>query len=280
MRAIATMARLHFEVTATAAGSRARAGRLRTLHGEVLTPVFMPVGTHAAVRGLPVEDLEAAGAQVLLANAYHLILRPGTEVFSRLGGIHRFMNWSGSVLTDSGGYQVFSLATECDHGGRRGSQLRRRHTHPPRAPMKPRRPTINDIMMALTYRVHVGSREGRRRDAPDYRWAARSLAARRGRGRSSASCRGRASRPPAGERRGLTRLPFDGFAIGGLAVEGTGTSASAVRPCGGLLPRDRLLVGRTPIDRWRPSTGAWTCSTASFPRRWRSRASPSPRPGA
>ena len=105
------MSRLRFEVLATATGSHARAARFRTLHGEVQTPVFMPVGTQATVKGLTVEDLEAAGAQVLLANTYHLLLRPGTEVFERLGGIHRFMNWRGSVLTDSGGFQMFSLPT-------------------------------------------------------------------------------------------------------------------------------------------------------------------------
>ncbi len=81
--------RLCFEVDACAVASRARAARFRTLHGEVLTPVFMPVGTHATVKGLTVEDLAAAGSTVLLANAYHLLLRPGPEVFARLGGIHR-----------------------------------------------------------------------------------------------------------------------------------------------------------------------------------------------
>jgi len=103
------MSRLGFQVLATADGSRARAARFTTLHGDVETPVFMPVGTHATVKGLTVEDLEAAGAQMLLANAYHLLLRPGVEVFERVGGIHRFMNWKRPVLTDSGGYQVFSL---------------------------------------------------------------------------------------------------------------------------------------------------------------------------
>src|SRR4051794_40975094 len=106
------MSRLAFQVIATASGSRARAARFKTLHGDVETPLFMPVGTHATVKGLSPEDLEAAGAKVLLANAYHLLLRPGVEVFSRVGGIHRFMNWPGAVLTDSGGYQVFSLATD------------------------------------------------------------------------------------------------------------------------------------------------------------------------
>src|SRR6185503_20477463 len=106
------MSRLAFQVLATAPGSRARAARLSTLHGEVEPPLFMPVGTHATVKGLSAEDLEAAGSQMLLANAYHLLLRPGTEVFEKVGGIHRFMNWRRSVLTDSGGYQVFSLSND------------------------------------------------------------------------------------------------------------------------------------------------------------------------
>src|SRR5438477_8074879 len=111
MRQATLMSRLAFQVLATASGSRARATRFTTLHGDVETPLFMPVGTHATVKGLSVEDLEADGAQMLLANAYHLLLRPGVEVFSRVGGIHRFMNWPRAVLTDSGGYQVFSLAS-------------------------------------------------------------------------------------------------------------------------------------------------------------------------
>ena len=98
---------MFFKVEARA-GS-ARAGILRTEHGEILTPVFMPVGTSAAVKTLSPEDLEAAGASIILGNAYHLYLRPGAEVVKSAGGIHKFMNWNGSALTDSGGYQVFSL---------------------------------------------------------------------------------------------------------------------------------------------------------------------------
>jgi queuine tRNA-ribosyltransferase len=103
------MTRLDFKLEATAAGSRARAARFRTQHNEVLTPVFMPVGTHAAVRAQSREDLLASGVSVLLANTYHLLLRPGVEVFEKFGGIHGFMNWPRSVLTDSGGFQIFSL---------------------------------------------------------------------------------------------------------------------------------------------------------------------------
>jgi queuine tRNA-ribosyltransferase len=88
----------------------ARAGRLRTAHGEVQTPVFMPVGTLATVKGVPQETLEELGTEILLANTYHLLLRPGTETIRQLGGLHRFMSWDRTILTDSGGYQVFSLS--------------------------------------------------------------------------------------------------------------------------------------------------------------------------
>ena len=103
------MRRLSFKLEATASGSSARAARFTTHHNEVLTPTFMPVGTHAAVRSQRREDLLDSGAQVLLANTYHLMLRPGLAVFEKFGGIHAFMNWPRSVLTDSGGYQIFSL---------------------------------------------------------------------------------------------------------------------------------------------------------------------------
>ncbi|HXP48092.1 MAG TPA: tRNA guanosine(34) transglycosylase Tgt [Terriglobales bacterium] len=88
----------------------ARAGRLRTAHGDVETPVFMPVGTVATVKGVPQETLEELGVEILLANTYHLFLRPGTETIRKLGGLHGFMSWDRVILTDSGGYQVFSLS--------------------------------------------------------------------------------------------------------------------------------------------------------------------------
>ncbi|MFH1736889.1 MAG: tRNA guanosine(34) transglycosylase Tgt [Actinomycetota bacterium] len=89
---------------------KARLGRLVTSHGEVETPVFMPVGSKAAVRTMTPEDLKDAGASLILANAYHLYLRPGTDVIRKFGGLHDFMRWDGPILTDSGGYQVFSLS--------------------------------------------------------------------------------------------------------------------------------------------------------------------------
>ena len=90
--------------------SGARVGRLTTPHGVIDTPVFMPVGTAATVKGLTQQTLEELDVRVLLANTYHLYLRPGHELIRRMGGLHRFMSWPGSILTDSGGYQVFSLA--------------------------------------------------------------------------------------------------------------------------------------------------------------------------
>jgi len=100
--------RFAFEVTHRDAASEARAGLLRTAHGVVQTPVFMPVGTAGAVKAMPHEWLEELGAGIILANTYHLYLRPGHERIRRLGGLHRFMSWPGAVLTDSGGFQVFS----------------------------------------------------------------------------------------------------------------------------------------------------------------------------
>ncbi len=95
----------------------ARAGLVSTARGTFTTPCFMPVGTRGAVRLLDAADLDALGPQLLLANAYHLMLRPGADVVEALGGIHRFMGWDGLILTDSGGYQVFSLAGRVDDDG-------------------------------------------------------------------------------------------------------------------------------------------------------------------
>ena len=99
---------LRFEICRT--NETARKGRLLTAHGEVETPVFMPVGTQATVKGVPQDVLEELGVQILLGNTYHLYLRPGVEQIRKLGGLHRFMSWERAILTDSGGFQVFSLS--------------------------------------------------------------------------------------------------------------------------------------------------------------------------
>lgn len=103
------MTAISFELLKTDPGTMARRGRLQLPHGTVETPVFMPVGTQATVKGLTPDQLVSAGATMILGNTYHLTLRPGDERIAKLGGLHRFMNWSGPILTDSGGFQVFSL---------------------------------------------------------------------------------------------------------------------------------------------------------------------------
>ena len=95
--------------TVTATDGTARAGVLRTAHGDVPTPAFMPVGTKATVKGLDPQRLRELGTAILLGNTYHLHFRPGEETIAELGGLHRFMGWDGPILTDSGGFQVFSL---------------------------------------------------------------------------------------------------------------------------------------------------------------------------
>src|SRR5918996_5026689 len=99
----------HFKVVKKDPLSSARLGRLATAHGVVETPAFMPVGTHGTVKAMLPRDLKEIGCQILLGNTYHLYLRPGAELIRDLGGLHRFMGWDGPILTDSGGYQIFSL---------------------------------------------------------------------------------------------------------------------------------------------------------------------------
>ena len=252
--------RLCFEVDARAAGSRARAARFRTRHGEVLTPVFMPVGTHATVKGLTVEDLAAAGSTVLLANAYHLLLRPGPEVFARLGGIHAFMRWNGAVLTDSGGFQVFSLAddrTITEEGAVFRSYVDgSRIVLSPERSIEVQRAIGGDIMMAMDECIastadHVTAAAAMERT---HRWAVRSLEAR---GDSAQALFGIVQgacfedlRRESAER--LRALPFDGFAIGGLAVgESKEERERFTELTTDLLPADlpRYLMGvGTPAD--------------------------------
>lgn len=242
------MSRLDFKLEATASGSRARAGRFRTQHNEVLTPTFMPVGTHAAVPSQRREDLLGSGAQVLLANTYHLLLRPGVEMFEKFGGIHGFMNWPRSVLTDSGGFQIFSLPNSRNMR-EEGAEFRSYVdntvvTLSPERSIATQKSIGSDIMMVLDQCVPatVEREVARQAMALTHRWAVRSLAAR---GDSPQALFGIVQGACYTDLRiesakTITDLPFDGFAIGGLAV---GESVAQREECTATvtehLPQDR-----------------------------------------
>lgn len=218
--------RLPFTVEKECPGTRARAARFRTLHGEIQTPIFMPVGTQATVKAQTVESLRAAGSRMLLANTYHLLLRPGPEVFRRFGGIHRFMQWDGPVLTDSGGFQIFSLPQNRsmrEDGARFQSYVDgATHLLSPESSIAMQRDIGSDVMMALDQCIASTSSyvEAEAAMHLTHRWALRSLEARGDSpqalfGIVQGACHAELRRQSAGH---LTRLPFDGFAIGGLAV--------------------------------------------------------------
>src|SRR5688572_11939818 len=103
-------AALRFSISHRCAESQARLGRVETPHGSFDTPAFMPVGTKASIKGLTPDHVRATGSQIILNNAYHLMLRPGDDLIARRGGVHQFMQWDGPILTDSGGYQAYSMA--------------------------------------------------------------------------------------------------------------------------------------------------------------------------
>jgi queuine tRNA-ribosyltransferase len=144
---------MKFTVTARDPGSAARAGLLELAHGPVATPVFMSVGTQASVKTLSPLDLKEAGATVVLANTFHLYLRPGAELIRRLGGLHAFMGWDGNLLTDSGGFQVFSLSTlrTVDDGGVdfRSPYDGSRHRFTPESAMATQAALGADVVMAF-----------------------------------------------------------------------------------------------------------------------------------
>ncbi len=252
--------RLGFTVEATASGSQARAGRMQTLHSEVLTPLFMPVGTQATVKAQRPENLEDSGSQILLANTYHLLLRPGPEVFRKFGGYHGFTTWQRSVLTDSGGFQIFSL-NEARDMSEEGAAFRshldgRKFLLSPELSIETQIAIGSDIMMVLDQCIPSTADEATARAALGitHRWAQRSLDAR---GASAQSLFGivqgalfpELRRQSAGH---LSEMPFDGFAIGGLAVgEEKSEREDICELTASLMPKDkpRYLMGvGTPID--------------------------------
>jgi queuine tRNA-ribosyltransferase len=215
-----------FQLQHVAADCGARRGTFFTPHGPVELPAFMPVGTQATVKGLTVEQLRATGAQMVLANTYHLALRPGERIVEELGGLHRFMGWDGPILTDSGGFQLFSLAalvkvTE------EGAVLRS-HLDGNLVELTPERAVAiqealgSDVAMVLDHVVPLPNDAEAVRDATDrtVHWAARSQAAHRRPDQAQfAIVQGGldpALRVACTER--LAAMEFPGYAVGGLSV--------------------------------------------------------------
>jgi queuine tRNA-ribosyltransferase len=222
-----TGAAVAWELVAT--DGAARRGRLTTAHGVVETPVFMPVGTRATVKSLTPADVRGSGARMVLANTYHLFLRPGHALIQKLGGLHRFMGWEGPILTDSGGFQVFSLSrlrTISEDGVRFRSPLDgAEHALSPEDVIAVQRALGSDIAMPLDECLaYPASREATAASlARTVRWARRSQAAFRAEGPSAQALFGIVQ---GGSFTDLRRqsveetvaLGFAGYAIGGLAV--------------------------------------------------------------
>jgi queuine tRNA-ribosyltransferase len=248
---------MEFQVLKTDS-SGARLGRLTTPHGVIETPAFMPVGTAATVKGQTQQDLEDLGAQIILANTYHLMLRPGHELIRRMGGLHSFMSWPRPMLTDSGGFQVFSLSglrKVTDDGATFRSHLDgSEYFLSPEKAMEIEIALGADIIMALDECIEAPSEQSRARDA-----AARTLQWAR-RSRDSFAQHGDASRQAlfaivqggthAALRRenadALVDLDFPGYAIGGLAVgEPHDVTCEMTEAAAARLPpnRPRYLMG-------------------------------------
>ena len=226
--------RFNFELQHTDGG--ARAGELETPHGKVLTPFFMPVATQATVKGLTPEEVKAAGAQIILSNAYHLYLRPGVETVRKMGGLHKFMGWDGPILTDSGGFQAFSmgpLRKVTDDGIRFRSHIDGSEHH-----LTPQLATANqeglgaDIAMCFDQCIAYGASEKQVRQAMErtHRWAQACFDAHRAfqndAGNGAATGQALFGIVQGGvfpELRDesanvISAIPFHGYAVGGLAV--------------------------------------------------------------
>jgi queuine tRNA-ribosyltransferase len=255
-----------FKLEAQDATTAARAGRMITAHGAVETPVFMPVGTAGSVKTLTPDDLKESGVAILLANTYHLWLRPGVDTVRRLGGLHRFMSWPRSILTDSGGFQVMSLAAlrkVSENGVEFRSHLDgARCTLTPEEAIRIQDGLGTDIAMSFDEPVEMPAAPEAVSLAVDrtVRWAARGLAERErlrqdGRGRMALfgiNQGGVDARERARCFEGLGAMPFDGWALGGLWVgEGRTLGLEMVEHDCSRFPSDRpryLMGVGHPVD--------------------------------
>jgi queuine tRNA-ribosyltransferase len=215
---------LKFEIIAT--DGPARRGRLTFARGTAETPVFMPVGTLATVKAMTPEELRAAGTEIILGNAFHLMLRPGTEVVSRFGGLHRFMHWDGPILTDSGGFQVFSLADSREieeQGVRFRSPVNGDAVFlSPEDCIAIQQALGADVMMVFDDCTPWPCEEGPARASMELslRWARRCKSARSGTGNALFGIVQGGMYPRLREESlaGLVDIGFDGYAVGGLSV--------------------------------------------------------------
>ncbi|HEY0131407.1 MAG TPA: tRNA guanosine(34) transglycosylase Tgt [Allosphingosinicella sp.] len=246
-------ARPRFAFTISAIDGAARTGTISMRRGEIRTPAFMPVGTAATVKAMKPADVRAAGADIILGNTYHLMLRPGAERVARLGGLHDFMGWERPILTDSGGYQVMSLsdlAKVTEEGVAFKSHLDgSRHMISPERSMEIQRLLGSDIVMAFDQLVPTTSTRDEQAAAMDrsMRWARRSREAFDS-GEEHASWAAlfgiQQGALDEGLRRAsaeaLTDIGFDGYAVGGLAVgEGQEAMFGCLDFAPGQLPADR-----------------------------------------
>jgi queuine tRNA-ribosyltransferase len=245
------MTRFSFEIAAT--DGAARTGTIRMQRGEIRTPAFMPVGTAATVKAMRPEEVRASGADIILGNTYHLMLRPGAERVAKLGGLHRFMGWERPILTDSGGYQVMSLSEltkVTEEGVAFASHLDgSRHMLSPERSIAVQRLLGSDIVMQFDQLVPTTSTGGAQREAMErsIRWAKRSREEfDRGGGHAAAAAifgiqqgaldQGLRQRSADA----LIDIGFDGYAVGGLAVgEGQEAMLGCLDFAGGMLPADR-----------------------------------------
>jgi queuine tRNA-ribosyltransferase len=222
-------AKFKFEIVAESTQSRARAGIMQTAHGPVETPVFMPVGTLGSVKSITPEELVACGAQIILGNTYHLYLRPGREVISRFRGLHRFMNWHHPILTDSGGFQVFSLAKlariTAEGVAFQSHVDGSSHLLTPETAIEIQGWLNADIMMCLDQCTAYPApfEEARRADDTTFEWAQRCKEAwtSTGDGRQALFGIVQGGVYPELRRRSAERLvglDFSGYALGGLSV--------------------------------------------------------------
>lgn len=231
-----------------------RAGRLITPHGEVATPLFMPVATLASVKGVDIGRVAETGAAMLLANTYHLHLRPGERVVSHAGGLARFMGWAGPTLTDSGGYQVFSLAKQVkvtDRGAAFRSHIDGSAIDlTPESAVAIQEKIGADVVMQLDHVIGLPATRSEVSEAMErsLAWAERCLAARRRPDQAMFGIVQGGLEPDlrAASARHLCALPFEGYAVGGLSVgEGPEAMAEALAATMPHLPTDkpRYLMG-------------------------------------